>query len=303
MKQIYSFYSHGRLFFAIFMNHILIFMDKNLSFLLLSAIPAFLILAFTNIDTTNSPVPQKWETGVGLYSFNHHSLTKALSMAKACEVKYVEGFSFHNLGQEFGNKTMGSLNQEETLVVKKMLKEKGLNMSSMYVDGAKNVAEWKKFFEMGRELGIKYLVCEPPKAHWNMVDSLAGIYKIKIAIHEHKKGSSIYWHPDSVLAAIKGHKNIAACADLGHWVRSGLDPVKCLKMLEGHVIGLHLKDIDKSNQEDDVDMGTGSIDYPEVIKELRRQKFSGFAQVECEHSMEDNQEIVKNAVSYFTALH
>lgn len=277
-------------------------MIKNLSFLLLLAIPVFLILSFTSIDYSRPSAPQKWETGVGLYSFNHHSLTKALTMAKACEVKYVEGFSFHNLGPEFDNKTMGSLNKEETLVVKNILKEKGLQMSSMYVDGAKNVAEWKKFFEMGRELGVKYLVCEPPKAHLDMVDSLAGIYKIKIAIHEHKKGSSIYWHPDSVLAAIKGHKNMEACADLGHWVRSGLDPVKCLKMLEGHVIGLHIKDIDKSNHEDDVDMGTGSIDYPAVIKELRRQKFSGFAQVECEHSMEDNQEIVKNAVSYFTAL-
>ena len=51
--------------------------------------------------------------------------------------------------------------------------------------------------------------------------------------------------PDSVLAAIKGHPNIGSCADVGHWSRNGLNPVECLKKLEGHVFGVHLKDIVK----------------------------------------------------------
>jgi len=73
-------------------------------------------------------------------------------------------------------------------------------------------------------------------------------------------------------------------------------------MLDGHIIGLHLKDIDKSDHETDVDLGTGSIDYPAVVKELRRQKFSGYAHVECEHNMEDNQKIVKAAVQHFNTV-
>ncbi|HKG07944.1 MAG TPA: TIM barrel protein [Pedobacter sp.] len=259
---------------------------------------SLLFMAFINGEPDKFP-QQKWTTGIALYSFNRHPLNKALSMAKASGVKYVEGFSFHGLGPDFGNKMMGNLNADEIALVRKMLIDNSLEMSSIYVDGAKNAEEWKNFFEMGRMLNIKYLVCEPPKAHWDMVDSLASIYKIKVAIHEHKKGSSMYWHPDSVLAAIKGHKNIEACADLGHWVRSGLDPVKCLKMLEGHVIGVHLKDIDKTDHETDVDFGTGSLDYPAIVKELRRQRFAGVAHVECEHNMEDNLEIVKASVQYF----
>jgi sugar phosphate isomerase/epimerase len=263
---------------------------------------ALIFMAFTTSRDLMSGQSSAWKTGVALYSFNRHSMDKSLALAKNCGVKYVEGFSFHNLGTEFGDKTMGSLDPAGIAGVKKMLSKHELVMSSMYVDGAKNVPEWKKFFEMGRQLDLKYLVCEPPKAQWDMVDSLAGIYHLKIAIHEHKKGSSIYWHPDSVLAAIKGHPNFGACADLGHWVRSGLDPVKCLKILEGHIIGLHLKDINKSDHETDVDLGTGSIDYAAVVKELRRQKFSGYAHVECEHSMDDNVQIVRSSVSYFEKI-
>lgn len=259
---------------------------------------AFMAFRATNSLSGNAKAG-KWKTGIALYSFNRHAFSKALSLSKASEVKYVEGFSFHNMGADFDNKTMGALDAGGVALVKKMLKDNGLSMSSIYVSDAKNADEWKKFFDMGRELGVKYLVCEPAKSQWDTIDSLAGIYDIKIAIHEHKKGSSMYWHPDSVLAAIKGHKNIGACADLGHWVRSGLDPVKCLKMLDGHIVGLHLKDIDKADHETDVDLGTGSIDYPAVVKELGRQKFAGYAHVECEHNMEDNQQIVKASVQYF----
>ncbi len=137
-----------------------------------------------------------------------------------------------------------------------------------------------------------------------MIDSLAGLYKMKIAIHEHAKGISAYWHPDSVLAAIKGHANIGACADLGHWARSGLNPVECLKLLDGHIIGLHLKDVAEMNnaKAQDVDPGTGVIDFTGVIKELKRQNFKGYIQVECEHNMENNLADVKDAIRYINEL-
>jgi hypothetical protein len=61
-------------------------------------------------------------------------------------------------------------------------------MQSMYVSGAKNEADWKYYFEMAKAMNMKHLVSEPEKDSWDMLDSLAGIYKIKLAIHEHAKG-------------------------------------------------------------------------------------------------------------------
>ncbi|MGK6350152.1 sugar phosphate isomerase/epimerase family protein [Parapedobacter sp. DT-150] len=240
---------------------------------------------------------EEWKTGVALYSFHQHPLEAALTMAQKSGVKYVEGFSFYKLGAAFDNKSLGELDTKDTERVKSMLKQKGLEMTSLYVADAYNEVEWKKYFDLGKQYGVKYLVCEPRKEQWDLIDRLAGLYNIKVAIHEHKKGSSYYWHPDSVLKAIKGHPNIGACADIGHWVRSGLDPVQCLKMLDGHVLGLHLKDVDKNGN--DVDLGAGAVNFPELIKELKRQQFDGYVQVECEHNAENNLEDVKEAIQYF----
>jgi hypothetical protein len=44
----------------------------------------------------------------------------------------------------------------------------------------------------------------------DMIDTLAGQYGIKVAIHETCEAKFNTGNPDSVLAAIKGHKNIGA---------------------------------------------------------------------------------------------
>lgn len=239
--------------------------------------------------------------GVALYSFHRHPFRTALSMADSADVKYVEGFSFYKLGPAFNNIEMGDLDKAGARTMKEMLTRKRLKMTSMYIGGAKDLQGWKRYFELASELKLEYIVCEPEKFHWDLLDSLAGIYGIKVAIHEHARGLSNYWHPDSVLAAIKGRKNIAACADLGHWVRSGLDPMMCLKKLEGHIAGLHLKDVSESGniKARDVTPGEGAIDFRAVAKELQRQKFSGYIQVECEHNMDNNVADVKDAIRYF----
>ena len=177
-----------------------------------------------NANQNNSDLQNaEWKTGIALYSFNRFSFVDALEKADSAGVKYVEGFSFHKLGKEFNDSSMAAISDPDIDKMKQMLEKKGIEMQSMYVGGAKNAEGWKYYFDMAKELGMHYLVCEPEKEQWDMLDSLAGLYQIKIAIHEHAKGKSIYWHPDSVLAAIKGHSNFGAWADLGHWVRSGLN--------------------------------------------------------------------------------
>ena len=98
-------------------------------------------------------------------------------------------------------------------------------------------------FEFAKKMGIDTLVAEPEPAALDTVEKLCKEYNIKVAIHDHPKPSH-YWNPDTVLEAVKGRTPLmGACADTGHWLRSGLDPVECLKKLEGRVICLHFKDL------------------------------------------------------------
>src|SRR5687768_16269893 len=185
-----------------------LFLMKKAPIYLLMASFVFLVscneslLKNTSISEGSAVNENAWKIGIALFSFHRHPFPKAIAMADSTGVTSVEGFSFYKLGAAFQDSTMGKLNKEGVILMKKMLDEKRIKMTSMYVDGAKNVNDWKNYFDLGAQFGLQYLVCEPAKAHWDMIDSLAGLYKIKIAIHEHAKGLSAYWHPDSVLAAI-----------------------------------------------------------------------------------------------------
>lgn len=264
-----------------------------------------------NSDTANvkandqaSNAAANWNMGIALYSFNLFPFSVAVDKADSAGVRFVEGFSFHALKGDFKDTTMADLSVYGIMKMKRILDAKGIKMRSMYVAGGKDAEDWKRYFEMAKTLGMEFLVCEPKKEHWDLLDSLGEIYKVKIAIHEHAKGSSMYWHPDSVLAAIKGHKNIGACADIGHWVRSGLDPVKCLNQLKGHIIGIHLKDIAELNnlKGEDVIIGKGVINFPAVVNELKAQNFKGMVYVECEHKMDNNVADVIESIQYFNRV-
>ncbi len=113
---------------------------------------------------------------------------------------------------------------------------------------------------------------------------------------------SDYWHPDSVLRAIEGHPNFGACADLGHWPKSGIDPVDAVKKLSGHIIGIHLKDIAAFNDPTlkDVPVGTGVVDFPAIFRELKQQGFKGPIYIERDaEDLPSNLPSVIRTVKYF----
>jgi len=184
--------------------------------------------------------------------------------------------------------------------LKQLLQSKGISIVAMGVISPQTPEEWKKNFDLAKEFGLSYITSEPIKTQWSLIDSLAGAYGIKVAIHDHPKPNA-YWHPDSVLAAIEGHPNIGACADVGHWARNGLNPVDCLKKLEGHVYGVHLKDVVKFDQTNAADtvVGKGVIEFPPIFKELKRQNFNGMFSIEHESNWEHNLPDVIETVKYY----
>lgn len=161
---------------------------------------------------------------------------------------------------------------------------------------------WAKQFNIAKFFGVDYVTGEPPLNLWDEVDSLAGAYGMKVAIHDHWKGVSKYWHPDSVLAAIKGHPNFGACADLGHWPKSGVNPLEGVKRLEGHIINLHLKDIAAYDNPElkDVRVGTGVVDFPAIFAELKRQSFTGHIYIERDaETVPSNLPSVLETIDYY----
>ena len=233
-----------------------------------------------------------FKLGVQMWTFRMFSFSDALDKVDSSGIKNIEAF----IGQKLGGDMQGSygpdMSKQTIDKLKQLLQKKGIHIVAMGVIVPKNKAEWIRTFDLAKELGLSYVTAEPIKSQWDMVDSLAGAYGIPVAIHDHPK-PNMYWSPDSVLAAIQGHQHIGSCADIGHWARNGLNPVDCLKKLQGHVIGVHLKDVvqfDNPKAEDTL-VSKGVIDLPAVLAELKRQNFNGMLSIEHEsnwyHSLPD----------------
>ena len=251
--------------------------------------------------TGDSSVTKDWKIGVQLWTF-HTAGPFVMSVAKAdsAGVKYLEAYPGQPLGGDMKDSFGIRMSADSKAKIKQLLQSKGMQIVAMGVIRPNTIGEWKSFFDLAKEFGLSYITAEPLKNQWDAIDSLAGLYGIKVAIHDHPRPNA-YWHPDSVLAAAKGHPNIGSCADVGHWARNGLDPVECLQKLQGHVFGVHLKDIDSvgNTKANDKVVGTGVIQFTPIFQELKRQGFKGMMSIEREGNWYNNVPDVIATVKFY----
>jgi len=257
-----------------------------------------------NANTTDFPEEKLgWHLGAQAYTFRLFSFADALNKIDSAGLRYVEAFPGQTIGAGSQEKMTYELSAEGRALVKKLLKDKGITALAYGVVGAKDEAEWEKVFQFAKDLNIQVINCEPNENQLDYISKLCDKYDIKVAIHNHPKPSH-YWNPDVVLKAIEGRsKRMGAAADVGHWMRSGLDPIACLKKLEGRVYHVHFKDLNEFGNKNahDVHWGTGKLGLQAVQSELKRQKFKGMISAEYEYNWKNNMNDVKVSASNFRA--
>lgn len=256
----------------------------------------------TQTPTADSGSVDGFKLAVQMWTFRMFPFAEAINKVDSAGIKYIEAFFGQTLGGDMKGEFGPDMDSSTRNKLKSLLQSKGISIIAMGVISPKDDAEWLKAFNLAKEFGLSYITTEPKKDQWNMIDSLSNAFGIKIAIHDHPRPSP-YWSPDSVLAAIQGHKNIGACADIGHWARNGLDPVECLKKLNGHVYGVHFKDVIKFDDTKAADtvVGKGIIDLPAVFTELKKQNFNGAFSIEHESNWYNNLPDVIETRKYFEA--
>ena len=266
------------------------------------------LLAFSSLSVIAQKNPEDkagWKLGAQSYTFRLFTFAEALKKIDSCGLKYVEAFP----GQKIGGGIEGTMDFKMDAAkrgqVKALLKKNGITMTAFGVVNGKDKAEWEKIFEFAKEMGILNIDTEPKSEQLEYIIPLSEKYKINVALHNHPKPSK-YWSPDTVLTYAAKSKFIGSCSDIGHWVRSGLDPVECLKKLEGHVMGMHFKDVVKDTPDGkyhDVVWGKGDSKVNDVIAEMKRQKFKGPISVEYEYHWENNGPEVAESVKYFRSTY
>lgn len=220
-----------------------------------------------------------FKMGFQSYSLRHFTTTDALAdEAKKLNMGYVELYRAH---------LPPTSTAEHIEAVKKRLGASGLTVNAFGVeaftaDHAKNEA----LFKFGKMVGVMNLSADPAKDAFPSLEKLVNQYDIRIAIHNHGPEDERWRRPEWILEAVKSlDPRIGSCADLGHFIRAGVDPVEAIEMLGSRVLGVHLKDFDKNGK--DVVIGQGQLDVVKALSSLKKVGFNGPLSLEFEGDVEN----------------
>jgi len=262
--------------------------------------PCFLQETYSqqNISAQNAPykgVDEKimsklgWKVAIQCWTYNQQTFFEALDSIQSLGVHYVEMLSYQTVSKDIPQKSGPDMDKACLDKVKAKLKETGITAIAIWVDPfPKDEVKLRKLFAWAKELGIETITTEPDpenKAAMELTARLCKEYKINIAVHNHPKKSNNdsykFWDPDFALNMVKPYSpQIGMCTDVGHWYRSGLNPLDCLKKVDGFINSVHFKDLNLDKQ--DVPLGTGILNASELLAELKRQKFKGVLTLEYE---------------------
>jgi sugar phosphate isomerase/epimerase len=95
---------------------------------------------------------------------------------------------------------------------------------------------------------------------------------------------------DVLNAIAKYDTRIGACADLGHYIRSGEKPEDVIRALKGRLYGVHLKDFaDMKDKTKGVILGKGHMNVDQTFLALKEVKFpsDGALSLEYEENPKD----------------
>jgi sugar phosphate isomerase/epimerase len=245
--------------------------------------------------------------GCQAYTFHRFTAFEAIEKTAATGGKAVEFYPGQALTPEDKKTKVDPSASDETIEkLKAKANQHGLLIVNFGVVGIpKDEAGARKVFEFAKKLGVRAITIEPSADQIDLIEKLIKEYDIAAGIHCHPKRANKpdykLWDPNYVFSLVKDRdRRFGVCADVGHWTRSSVDAVAGLKIFEGRVISVHLKDIVESGNPDapDLPLGLGVTNVKGILRELRRQKFDGNISIEYERDWENTVPDIAQCVGY-----
>ena len=274
-------YGRGRVFYCTIAHHPQVFWDpKMLEFYLaatqfaLGDLPASTIPSAKLTPAIAAQEKLGWRLGIEAYTFHKYTLFEAIDRTARLGLPFMGGLSFQKVSKDIPKNFEPGLTDDELKQVRLKLDTAGVRMLTYYFhDIPGDEAGCRKVFEFGRKIGIETFMSEPAPDALDMIEKFCDEYDINVALHNHdKKASPLYWNPEGILKACRGRsRRIGACADLGYWMRSGIEPVEAVNMLKNRLITVQMHDLhERSPKGHDVPWGTGAGNSEKFIREVHR---------------------------------
>ncbi len=159
--------------------------------------------------------------------------------------------------------------------IKKQVADLGLSISAHGVNKlTKDDKANRKVFEFCKAVGIRNLTADPDPDSFDSVEALVKEFDIRVAIHNHGPTHRYNKVVDVLRAVEKRDERIGACADLGHFIRSGEEPTQVVRLLKGRLYGVHLKDFEEmKDKTKGVILGKGHLNVGAVFNALVETQF------------------------------
>ena len=233
-----------------------------------------------------------FKLGIQLYSLRGFDVDTALKHAAELGFSQVEFYS---------GMLSTDASDEEIAAVKKKVADLGMSISAHGVNRfTKDADANRRLFVFAKKLGIPTLTADPDPESFDSLDDLVKEFDIRVGIHNHGPRHR-YNKAIDVLKAIEGRDpRIGACADLGHYIRSGQLASEVIRLLKGRLYGIHLKDFaDMQDRSQGVILGKGHLDVKGVFDSLRLVGFpsNGAISLEYEENPQDPIEEIRQCVT------
>jgi len=272
---------------------------------------AMISLAGLSYSRAENTIPDECKTGgffIGCqaYTFNRFTVFEAIEKTAQAGGKVIEFFPGQKLSKDEPTVNWDHHAAPEVIQkVKDKLAEHKIHAANYgVVQIPKDEAQARKLFEFAKTMGLRAITTESVDAI-DTIEKLVKEYDIMVGFHDHPKRPNDpnykMWDPNYILSVVKDRdQRIGSCADTGHWVRSDLKPVECLRILKGRIISSHLKDLNQmGSKAHDVPYGTGVSDVAGILSELKSQGFEGNISIEYEYHWENSVPEVAQCIGFF----
>ncbi len=256
------------------------------------------------------PIPENlrqngWFIGAQAYTFKEFSAFEAIAKTKEAGGNVIEFYPGQTLKPGSSEKVGHTMSEAAMKELKAECARLGVRPVNYGVVAAKSPEEVRAIMSFAKKMEL-YAVCTESTEQIAAWEAAAKEFDIKVAFHEHggsmERPNYKVWNPLYILGVVESRdRRVGACADLGHWCTSNLKPIECLRILNGRIISVHLKDKATTGEAPVVVAGKGVVDVAACLEELKKQKFDGHISIEHENEWKDNVSQVKANIDFVKA--
>lgn len=241
--------------------------------------------------TSSEPLP----VGVAGYTFARFDLDKAITMMKKINVMNLSVKEIHlplNSSQETIDAAMAKI------------RAAGINPYTVGVIYMKTKEAVDQAFAYAKKCGVSMIVGAPSYDVLDHAEEKVKEYNIKLAIHNHGPEDALYPGPKDVWDRIKDRDpRMGLCIDIGHATRAGVAVDQAVKEYKKRLFDLHIKDVSIAAKDGKaIEIGRGVINFPALVKALKKSGYKGVCSIEFEKDMNDPLAGIAESIGFFKGV-